>query len=140
MLVAIATDDAANLGILSSHIHVVWTLAQGGTLEDRPRYTKSQCFDPFPFPDANNIQKQTIRVIAEELDIHRKRVLAEHPHLTLTGLYNVLEKVRAGAQPHEFDEYDRTIFDDGLVLIIKELHDKLDVAVAEAYGWPADSE
>jgi hypothetical protein len=24
------------------------------------------------------------------------------------------------------------------VLILKELHDKLDVAVAEAYGWPAD--
>ena len=28
---------------------------------------------------------------------------------------------------------------DGLVLILKELHDRLDVAVAEAYGWPADS-
>ena len=26
----------------------------------------------------------------------------------------------------------------GLSLIIKELHDRLDVAVAEAYGWPAD--
>ncbi|MFZ1173812.1 MAG: hypothetical protein WBV83_04155 [Bradyrhizobium sp.] len=37
-----------------------------------------------------------IRVIAEELDLHRKRVLAEHPHLTLTGLYNVLEMLRAG--------------------------------------------
>ena len=30
------------------------------------------------------------------------------------------------------------IFDDGLVLIVKELHDKMDVAVAEAYGWPDD--
>jgi hypothetical protein len=138
MLVAIATNDAANLGILSSRIHVVWTLAQGGTLEDRPRYTKSQCFDPFPFPNANNIQKQTIRVIAEELDAHRKRVLAEHPKLTLTGLYNVLEKLRAGTKPDELDENDREIFDDGLVLIMKELHDRLDVAVAEAYGWQAD--
>jgi hypothetical protein len=65
-------------------------------------------------------------------------VLAEHPHLTLTGLYNVLEKLRAGANPDGLHEHDRRIFDDGLVLIIKELHDKLDVAVAEAYGWPAD--
>jgi hypothetical protein len=138
MLVAIATDDAANLGILSSHIHVVWTLAQGGTLEDRPRYTKSQCFDPFPFPDANNIQKQKIRVITEELDAHRKRVLADHPHLTLTGLYNVLEMLGAGTKRDELDEHDRIIFDDGLVLIMQELHDSLDVAVAEAYGWPAD--
>ena len=27
---------------------------------------------------------------------------------------------------------------DGLVLILKELHDKLDALVFEAYGWPAD--
>jgi hypothetical protein len=138
MLVTIATDDAANLGILSSHIHVVWTLAQGGTLEDRPRYTKSQCFDPFPFPDANNIHRQKIRVATEELDAHRKRVLAGHPHLTLTELYNVLEMLRAGTKPNDLDEHNRRILDDGLVLILRELHDKLDVAVAEAYGWPAD--
>ena len=33
---------------------------------------------------------------------------------------------------------ERRTFDDGLVLILKELHDKLDAAVAESYGWPAD--
>jgi hypothetical protein len=65
-------------------------------------------------------------------------VLAEHPHLTLTGLYNILEMLRARSKPDEFDKQDREIFDDGLVLILKELHDRLDVAVAEAYGWPAD--
>jgi hypothetical protein len=37
-----------------------------------------------------------------------------------------------------FSDEERRVFDDGLVLILKELHDKLDVAVAEAYGWPAD--
>ena len=140
MLIAIATDDAANLGILSSRIHVVWALRAGGWLgvDNDPRYSKSRCFDPFPFPDANNIQKQKIRVIAEELDAHRKRVLAEHPHLTLTGLYNVLEMLRVGIGPDDLDEHDRKIFDDGLVLIMKELHDKIDVAVAEAYGWSPD--
>jgi hypothetical protein len=65
-------------------------------------------------------------------------VLAEHPHLTLTGLYNVLEKLRDGTKPDDLDEADRRIFDDGLVLMMKELHDKLDIAVAEPYGWPAD--
>jgi hypothetical protein len=137
-VIGIGHDDAATIGILSSSTHVCWSLANGGTLEDRPRYNKDVCFDPFPFPDANNIQKQTIRAIAEELDAHRKRVLAEHPHLTLTGLYNVLEMLRTGTKPDDLDETDRTIFDDGLVLIMKELHDKIDVAVAEAYGWPAD--
>ncbi|RYX87923.1 MAG: class I SAM-dependent DNA methyltransferase [Bradyrhizobiaceae bacterium] len=138
MVVAIGSDDAAVLGVLSSRIHVTWTLAQGGTLEDRPRYTKSQCFDPFPFPDANNIQKQIIRVITEELDAHRKRVLSEHAHLTLTGIYNVIEKIRKGLSPDNFDDKDREIFDDSLAMIVKELHDRLDIAVADAYGWPAD--
>lgn len=138
MLVVIGSDDAFVMGVLSSRIHLEWTVSQGGTLEDRPRYTKSQCFDPFPFPAADDLQKQRIRAIAEELDAHRKRVLAEHPHLTLTGLYNVLERLRAGAAPDALDATERRIFDDGLVLILKELHDRLDAAVADAYGWPAD--
>lgn len=101
MLIAVGSEDAFNLGVLSSRIHVVWALRAGGWLGvgNDPRYSKSRCFDPFPFPDAHNIQKQTIRVIAEELDAHRKRVLAEHEHLTLTKLYNVLEKVRAATLP-----------------------------------------
>jgi hypothetical protein len=138
--VIIATDDAFHLGTLGSRIHVVYSLRAGGWLGagNDAVYTKTRTFDPFPFPDANNIQKQTIRVIAEELDAHRKRVLAEHPHLTLTGLYNLLEMLRAGTKRDAMEEHDRKIFDDGLVLIMKELHDKLDIAVAEAYGWPAD--
>ncbi|UGX96775.1 hypothetical protein G6321_00017180 [Bradyrhizobium barranii subsp. barranii] len=56
--------------------------------------------------------------------------------MTLTGLYNVLEELRKGKNPDELDEKHREVFDDGLVLIMKELHDKLDIAVAEAYGWP----
>lgn len=103
-----------------------------------PRYSKSRCFDPFPFPDANDPQKQRIRAIAEELDAHRKRVLAEHAHLTMTSLYNVLEKLRGGVAPDALEEKERRIFDDGLVLILKEVHDKLDAAVADAYGWPAN--
>lgn len=140
MLIAIGSDDAFHLGVLSSRIHATWALRAGGWLGvgNDPRYSKSRCFDPFPFPDANNIQKQTIRVIAEELDAHRKRVLAEHDHLTLTGLYNVLEELRSGVRPDDLDDKHRRIFDDGLVLILKELHDRLDVAVAEAYGWPVD--
>jgi hypothetical protein len=138
--VIIASDDAFCLGTLSSRIHVVYALRAGGWLGvgNDAVYTKTRTFDPFPFPDANNIQKQTIRVLAEELDAHRKRVLDEHSHLTLTGLYNVLGKLRAGGKPADFDERDKAIFDDGQVLILQELHDKLDIAVAEAYGWSTE--
>ena len=81
MLVAIAHDDAFVMGVLSSRIHIMWALAQGGTLEDRPRYNKTRCFETFPFPDASELQKETIRELAERLDAFRKARLAEHPNL-----------------------------------------------------------
>lgn len=139
-LIAIGHPDAYVLGVLSSSIHVVWSLRAGGWLGvgNDPVYVKSRCFDPFPFPDATEAQKSSIRAIAEELDAHRKRVLAAHTHLTLTGLYNVLERLRAGTGPEALEATERSTFDDGLVLILKELHDRLDAAVAGAYGWPAD--
>ncbi len=140
MLVAIALNDGFSLGILSSRFHGMWALRAGGWLGvgNDPRYSKSRCFDPFPFPDASDAQKSEIGAIAEELDAHRVRVLEEHAHLTLTGLYNVLERLRAGVAPDDLSDKERVIFDDGLVLILKELHDRLDVAVADAYGWQAD--
>jgi hypothetical protein len=74
---------------------VRWTLSTGGTLEDRPIYTKSRCFDPFPFPDPPESLKADIRAVTEELDAFRKSRQAEHPKLTLTQMYNVLEKLKA---------------------------------------------
>lgn len=137
-LLAVGLSDAWYLGVLSSRIHLSWASYAGALLEDRPVYVKSDCFDPFPFPDANDEQKAAIREIAEELDAHRKRAQAEHPHLTLTRIYNVLEGLRAGLAPDALDAGDRRILDDGLVLILQELHDRLDAAVAAAYGWPID--
>src|SRR4051794_2868829 len=92
MLVCIALSDGYSLGILSSHIHVAWALAAGGTLEDRPRYNKTRCFDPFPFPEPTEQKKAEFAALAEELDEHRKLVFTENSNdLTLTDLYNVLD-------------------------------------------------
>jgi hypothetical protein len=120
--------------VLSSRIHIVYALAAGGTLEDRPRYNKSRCFDPFPFPACDAAEQARIRQIAEELDAHRKRVQAQHPGLTLTGMYNVLEKLRAG---EALSAKEKQIHDAGLVSVLRQLHDDLDAAVFAAYSWPA---
>jgi len=135
MLVCIASADAYQLGTLSSRIHVSWALAAGGDLEDRPRYNKTRCFDPFPFPAATPAQAAEIAALADEIDALRKAHLAAHPHLTLTILYNVLAAIRAN-QP--LSRADRDVLDAGHVEILRHLHDRLDVAVAAAYGWPAD--
>ena len=196
MLVNIASDDAWILGVLSSRAHVTWALAAGGTLEDRPRYNKTRCFEPFPFPAATAAQQARIRALGEQLDAHRKARQALHPELTLTGMYNVLEKLRAldrqactrtesgveppavqslasrpaqsGTEPQrQRDSLDclrldaaiptqrsaqhslpdgalaltpkeRQIHELGLVTVLRELHDELDRAVLDAYGWPHD--
>ncbi|HJV25331.1 MAG TPA: DNA methyltransferase [Aromatoleum sp.] len=127
--VMFAMDD---LGTLSSRIHVCWALAAGGTLEDRPRYNKNVCFETFPFPDATLDQQARIRDLAEQLDAHRKRQQAQHPDLTLTAMYNVLEKLRSG---EVLSAKDKAIHEHGLVSVLRELHDALDAAVFDAYGW-----
>ncbi|MEN9480676.1 MAG: hypothetical protein RLZZ298_2071 [Pseudomonadota bacterium] len=132
MLVCIAIDSALTLGILSSCIHVTWALAAGGTLEDRPRYNKTRCFETFPFPDASPDQQTRIANLAEQLDAHRKRQQAQHATLTLTGMYNVLAKIRAG---EPLTAKDKTIHEQGLVSVLRSLHDELDAAVLAAYGW-----
>ena len=137
MLVCMALDGAYPLGVLSSRPHVVWALRAGGWLGigNDPRYSKSRCFDPFPFPDASNELKSQIRATAEELDALRKQCQADHPGLTLTQIYNVREKLRAKEPLNEAEEAIKT---KGLVLILNELHDRIDALVAQAYGWPAD--
>ena len=135
MLINFALDDAQFLGVMSSHVHVFWSLAAGGTLEDRPRYTKGVCFDPFPFPVCTLAQAARIRSLGEDLDAHRKRQQAAHPALTITGMYNVLEKLRSG---EALTAKEKVIHEEGLVSVLKQLHDNLDAAVFDAYGWPKD--
>ena len=53
----------------------------------------------------------------------------------MTGLYNVRDALRAG---RPLTDAERDIHDAGQVSILKRLHDDLDAAVADAYGWPAD--
>ncbi len=134
-LVTVASGDAYVLGILSSRAHTSWALAQGGTLEDRPRYNKTRCFETFPFPNADSNGVAAIRAVAERLDSHRKARQALHPHLTMTGLYNVLQLL---AEDAPLNENECKIHEDGLVTVLREIHDELDRLVAAAYGWPAD--
>lgn len=135
-LIVIALEDSYYLGVLSSNIHVVWALATGSDLGgNTPVYVKSRSFDPFPFPAATSEQQTHIRELGEQLDAHRKRQQAVHATLTLTDLYNVVEKLKAG---ETLTAKEQTINQMGLASVVLSLHQQIDAAVAEAYGWPVN--
>jgi hypothetical protein len=50
-------------------------------------------------------------------------------------MYNALEKLRVG---EPLSAKDKLINEQGLVSVLKTLHDDLDAAVFDAYGWPHD--
>ena len=142
-LIPISLDDAFYLGVLSSRIHVTWALAAGGRLGvgNDPRYNKTVCFDPFPFPDPSPALKEKLRALGERLDAFRKERQAAHPDLTMTAMYNVLERLRA----HERDknaapltQKEKRIHEQGLISTLKQIHDEIDAAVFDAYQWPHD--
>ena len=101
-------------------------------MEDRPRYLKSRCFEPFPFPDTPSGLRARIADLAEQIDAHRKRQQAAHADVTLTGLYNVLEKLR---RDEPLNAKEKTLHQHGLVAVLDQLHRELDAAVLDAYGW-----
>jgi hypothetical protein len=102
---------------------------------DQPAvYVKTTSFDPFPFPDAGETARRIISELADELDATRKRILAQTPDLTLTGLYNLHAKLITGEPLSDEEEDQRRA---GSVDLIARFHEQIDAAVIAAYGWPA---
>jgi len=112
---AFAFDDDYAMGVLLSRVHESWARAQSSTLEDRLRYTPTSVFATFPWPSSDGDKRAQIGDIAKELIELRDKLSIER-NIGLTKLYN------------ECDE--------GAHKELSELHDQLDRAVADAYGWP----
>jgi hypothetical protein len=145
-LVAIALQEGFHLGVLSSRVHGAWALAAGSWLGvgNDPVYVKTRCFEAFPFPDLDpaGALADRIRTLAEQIDAHRKTQQLAHADATLTAMYNVLDKLRSG---EPLTAKEKAIHEHGLVGVLRSLHDELDTAVLQAYGWadlslPADTD
>ncbi|HRK39669.1 MAG TPA: hypothetical protein PK347_14915, partial [Burkholderiaceae bacterium] len=89
-LIAIALADAFHLGVLSSEVHVRWSLATGSWLGvgNDPVYVKTRCFEAFPFPEEHTgltpALRERIATLAQHIDDHRKRVLGLPPVTALS--------------------------------------------------------
>ena len=111
---AIYDADIFIIGILSSHIHVVWLSTIGGKLETRYRYS-SLVYNSFPFPKISEEKKQEIEEAAENVLITREY----YPEKTLAELYDP----------------------DKMPQDLREAHAKLDDIVESCYpGYPFASD
>lgn len=134
-IVAIALQEDHWLAILSSRAHVAWALRSGGWLGvgNDSTYNHIDCFGKFPFPSLNKTQLESLTSLGDRLEKHRKNRQQAHPELTITDMYNVLVKVRAGVALNADDDKIR---DKALIDTLKQIHDDIDSTVLAAYGWP----
>lgn len=114
-----AFADDAVFAVLQSRVHEVWARMFASSLEDRLRYTPSDCFETFPLPPAWRTDRELAELgrryhAAREDLMHRRE-------LGLTTLYN-----------HFHDPTDTSPD----IAILRQHHDALDRAVLRAYGWP----
>ena len=138
----IAHRDPLILALLSSRTHVIFSIATGGWqgVGNDPVYQHTNTFEPFPFPkiDEESYIRQKLLECGNGLTEFRDARLAKCDFLTMTSLYNVLERVRElenGCEVPSLSAKELDIYEAGLVSVLKEVHDDIDRAVFEAYGW-----
>ena len=125
-LIIFPYDSPAAFCALQSRPHEIWARFFASTLEERLRYTPSDCFETFPFPD-NWETAAAIEFAGEEYYRFRAELMIRNDE-GMTKTYNRF---------HDPDERDPEI------LRLRELHTKIDRAVLDAYGWtdvPTDCE
>jgi len=127
--VVISTEESESLATLQSQLHEEWLRFLGSSLEERLRYTPSDCFETFPFPTALldstqvdlalSAQRQALKVIGDRYHQFRAELMVVN-HEGLTSTYNRFHDP-AETSPR--------------LLELRRLHDEMDQTVLQAYGW-----
>lgn len=80
----IATDKAYIFGVLISRMHLIWTSKVGGKMKTDIQYSKTLCYNTFPFPPIDVKQKENLSQYV--FDILEAR--ANHAGKTLAWMYD----------------------------------------------------
>lgn len=104
------------MGVLTSVVHQTWAHSESSTLEDRPRYTPTTCFETFPWPEPEPSRRERIGGLAASL-VAARQAITTREGIGLTNLYNAV--------------------DEGAWQDIADLHRDLDLEVLKAYDFPA---
>ncbi|MGQ0674710.1 MAG: type IIL restriction-modification enzyme MmeI [Rhodospirillales bacterium] len=76
--------DLLHFGILTSRMHMAWLRHIGGRLKSDYRYSIGIVYNPFPWPNATDAQKNRIRALAQAVLDAR----AQYPGATMADLYD----------------------------------------------------
>ena len=113
-------ENYASFAVLQSRTHASWAWLLSSTMKTDLNYSASDCFETFPFPKSDPREEiPALEAIGEQLYQARASYLVDTQQ-GLTTCYNRLKD-------HEED--------DERVLELRRLHEDLDRAVLEAYGW-----
>ena len=148
---------------IQSRPHEIWARFFGSSLEDRLRYTPSDCFETFPFPDRMpKTERRPGSRPPEGTDgiglttsgdgyaraTGRRDAWTTNPNLEAAGQayyeYRAALMVRSGeGMTKTYNRFHDPYEDDPGIGRLRELHDAMDRAVLDAYGWsdiPTDCE
>ena len=125
-LIVYPFDTYAAFCSLQSRPHEAWALFFGSSMKDDLRYTPSDCFETFPFPDHWETRSD-LEAVGKECYEFRATLMVRNDE-GMTKTYNRFHDPYA----------DSTDIDE-----LRRLHAAMDRAVLDAYGWtdiPTDCE
>jgi hypothetical protein len=112
--------QATAFSTLPSRIHEAWARHLSSSLRDTLRYSASDCFETFPFPSPDpRTVIPSLEDIGERLYAARAAFMVD-TNQGLTKTYNALKDPAC---------------DDPRVIDLRRLHEAMDRAVLDAYGW-----
>jgi hypothetical protein len=117
-LIVFPLSEYSSLAVLQSRTHEIWVRFFSATMKDDCTYNSSDCFETFPFP-LDYETNPTLETIGQTYYEYRADLMVRH-NQGLTTTYNRF---------HDPEERDPDI------LKLRHLHDQMDQAVLEAYGW-----
>ena len=117
-MIVFPLDTYSAFCVLQCRVHELWARFFGSSLKDDLRYTPSDVFETFPFPE-NWTAHPDLEAAGKEYYQFRADLMVQNDE-GLTKTYNRF---------HDRYEYDSAI------ARLRELHGTMDRAVLDAYGW-----
>jgi hypothetical protein len=117
-LAIFAYESLSAFSAIQSRLHEVWARFFASSMKDDLRYTPSDCFETFPFPEGFETSP-TLEATGQAYHDHRAAVMVTRTE-GMTRTYNRF---------HDPDERSEDI------LRLRELHAEMDRAVLRSYGW-----